>query len=108
VIALCVTTARYVRVWQNPATLFAHPRAAWGRPDMALEQLYGNACSLRAESMKRSSTIKHRAPFSRERNTFTTTLRTLIPGRGEFFTTQFGNVNSPCNIPPIATRLCWS
>jgi tetratricopeptide (TPR) repeat protein len=24
-------------------TLFAHARAAWGRPDMWLEQLYGNA-----------------------------------------------------------------
>jgi len=43
VIALCVTTARYVRVWENPATLFAHARAAWSRPDMWLEQLYGNA-----------------------------------------------------------------
>ena len=37
------TTARYLRDWQNSVTLFAHARAAWGRPDMWLEQLYGNA-----------------------------------------------------------------
>ena len=43
VIALCVTTSRYLRDWQNPVTLFAHARAAWGQPDMWLEQLYGNA-----------------------------------------------------------------
>jgi hypothetical protein len=43
VIALCVITARYVREWRNPVTLFAHARKAWGRPDMWLEQLYGNA-----------------------------------------------------------------
>jgi protein O-mannosyl-transferase len=43
VIALCITTARYVRDWQNPVTLFAHARTSWGRPDMWLEQLYGNA-----------------------------------------------------------------
>jgi tetratricopeptide (TPR) repeat protein len=43
VIALCVTTGRYVRAWQNPVTLFSHARAAWGQPDMWLEQLYGNA-----------------------------------------------------------------
>jgi tetratricopeptide (TPR) repeat protein len=43
VVGLCVTTARYIRDWQNPVTLFAHAHAAWGRPDMWLEQLYGNA-----------------------------------------------------------------
>jgi hypothetical protein len=43
VIALCITTARYVRDWQNPVTLFAHARTSWGRPDMWLEQLFGNA-----------------------------------------------------------------
>jgi len=43
VIALCVTTARCLKDWQNSVTLFAHARAAWGRPDMWLEQLYGNA-----------------------------------------------------------------
>jgi tetratricopeptide (TPR) repeat protein len=42
-VGLCVTTARYIRDWQNPVTLFAHAHAAWGRPDMWLEQLYGNA-----------------------------------------------------------------
>ena len=42
-IALSVTTARYLPAWQNSVTLFAHARAAWGRPDMWLEQLYGNA-----------------------------------------------------------------
>ncbi|HKV82420.1 MAG TPA: tetratricopeptide repeat protein [Candidatus Sulfotelmatobacter sp.] len=41
--ALSVTTARYLPAWQNPVTLFAHARAAWGQPDMWLEQLYGNA-----------------------------------------------------------------
>ena len=43
VIGLCVTTARYLRDWQDPVTLFAHARTSWGRPDMWLEQLYGNA-----------------------------------------------------------------
>jgi len=42
-IALSVTTARYLPSWQNSVTLFAHARAAWGQPDMWLEQLYGNA-----------------------------------------------------------------
>ena len=42
-IALSVTTTRYLRAWQDSATLFGHARAAWGRPDMWLEQLYGNA-----------------------------------------------------------------
>ena len=42
-IAFCITTVQYVREWQNSVTLFAHARAAWGRPDMWLEQLYGNA-----------------------------------------------------------------
>jgi tetratricopeptide (TPR) repeat protein len=42
-IALSVNTARYLRAWQNSVTLFAHARAAWGQPDMWLEQLYGNA-----------------------------------------------------------------
>ena len=42
-IASSVTTARYLRDWQNSVTLFAHARAAWGQPDMWLEQLYGNA-----------------------------------------------------------------
>ncbi len=42
-IALSVTTARYLPAWQNSETLFAHARAAWGQPDMWLEQLYGNA-----------------------------------------------------------------
>jgi protein O-mannosyl-transferase len=41
--ALSVTTARYLPAWQNSVTLFAHARAAWGQPDMWLEQLYGNA-----------------------------------------------------------------
>ena len=40
---LSVTTARYLRAWQDSVTLFAHARAAWGQPDMWLEQLYGNA-----------------------------------------------------------------
>jgi tetratricopeptide (TPR) repeat protein len=42
-IALSITTVRYLRDWQNSVTLFAHARAAWGQPDMWLEQLYGNA-----------------------------------------------------------------
>jgi tetratricopeptide (TPR) repeat protein len=42
-IAFSVTTARYQPAWQNSLTLFAHARAAWGQPDMWLEQLYGNA-----------------------------------------------------------------
>ena len=42
-IALSVTTARYLPAWQNSVTLFARARAAWGQPDMWLEQLYGNA-----------------------------------------------------------------
>jgi len=40
---LSVTTARYLRTWQDSVTLFAHARTAWGHPDMWLEQLYGNA-----------------------------------------------------------------
>jgi protein O-mannosyl-transferase len=40
---LSVTTARYLRTWQDSVTLFAHARTAWGQPDMWLEQLYGNA-----------------------------------------------------------------
>ncbi|HXJ90654.1 MAG TPA: tetratricopeptide repeat protein [Candidatus Binatia bacterium] len=43
VIALSLTTTRYLRDWRDSVTLFAHARAAWGRPDMWLEQLYGNA-----------------------------------------------------------------
>jgi len=42
-VALSVTTSLYLRDWQNSVSLFAHARAAWGRPDMWLEQLYGNA-----------------------------------------------------------------
>jgi protein O-mannosyl-transferase len=42
-ITLSVTTTRYLRAWQDSVTLFAHARAAWGQPDMWLEQLYGNA-----------------------------------------------------------------
>ena len=42
-IALSITTVRYLRDWQNSVTLFAQARKAWGRPDMWLEQLYGNA-----------------------------------------------------------------
>jgi tetratricopeptide (TPR) repeat protein len=42
-IALSVTTTRYLHAWQDSVTLFAHARAAWGQPDMWLEQLYGNA-----------------------------------------------------------------
>jgi tetratricopeptide (TPR) repeat protein len=42
-IALSVTTSRYLREWQDSVTLFAHARTAWRRPDMWLEQLYGNA-----------------------------------------------------------------
>ncbi len=41
--ALGIATARYLPAWQNSVTLFAHARSAWGRPDMWLEQLYGNA-----------------------------------------------------------------
>lgn len=41
--ALSVTTVRYLRAWQDSVTLFAHARAAWGQPDMWIEQLYGNA-----------------------------------------------------------------
>ena len=40
---LSVTTARYLRTWQDSVTLFAHASTAWGQPDMWLEQLYGNA-----------------------------------------------------------------
>ncbi len=40
---LSVITARYLRAWQDSVTLFAHARAAWGQPDIWLEQLYGNA-----------------------------------------------------------------
>jgi len=42
-VALSVANVRYLRDWKNPVTLFAHARAAWGQPDMWLEQLYGNA-----------------------------------------------------------------
>jgi hypothetical protein len=42
-IALSVTTVRYIPAWQNSVVLFAHARAAWGQPEMWLEQLYGNA-----------------------------------------------------------------
>jgi len=42
-VALSLGTARYLKDWQNPVTLFAHARAAWGQPDMWMEQLYGNA-----------------------------------------------------------------
>ena len=42
-IAFIFSTARYVRDWQDSVTLFAHARSAWGRPNMWLEQLYGNA-----------------------------------------------------------------
>ena len=42
-IALSIATVHYLGAWQNSVTLFAHTRAAWGRPDMWIEQLYGNA-----------------------------------------------------------------
>ena len=42
-IALSVATVHYLSAWQNSVTLFAHARAAWGKPDMWMEQLYGNA-----------------------------------------------------------------
>lgn len=48
-VALCAiggysaATVHYLRYWQNGVTLFAHAEAAWGQPDMWLEQLYGNA-----------------------------------------------------------------
>ena len=42
-IALSIATVKYESAWQNSVTLFAHARAAWGRPDMWMEQLYGNA-----------------------------------------------------------------
>ena len=41
--AFSVTTARYLPAWQDSVTLFAQARAAWGQPDMWIEQLYGNA-----------------------------------------------------------------
>jgi len=47
--ALCIiggfslATAHYLKCWQNGVTLFAQARAAYGRPHMWLEQLYGNA-----------------------------------------------------------------
>ncbi|HEV2395352.1 MAG TPA: tetratricopeptide repeat protein [Candidatus Sulfotelmatobacter sp.] len=41
--ALSVATVRYLGCWRNNVTLFAQARAAWGQPDMWLEQLYGNA-----------------------------------------------------------------
>jgi len=41
--ALSTVTSRYLACWQNNVTLFAQARAAWGQPDMWLEQLYGNA-----------------------------------------------------------------
>ena len=43
IIGYCVATAHYLRYWQNGVTLFAQAEAAWGQPDMWLEQLYGNA-----------------------------------------------------------------
>ena len=42
-IALSIATVRYLSAWQSSITLFAHARAAWGQPDMWIEQLYGNA-----------------------------------------------------------------
>ncbi len=42
-IALSIATVHYLGAWQNSVTLFAHARAAWGKPDMWIEQLYGNA-----------------------------------------------------------------
>jgi tetratricopeptide (TPR) repeat protein len=48
-VALCaiggygIATVHYLRYWQNGVTLFAQAEAAWGQPDMWLEQLYGNA-----------------------------------------------------------------
>jgi len=41
--ALGIATVKYLSAWQNSVTLFTHARAAWGRPDMWIEQLYGNA-----------------------------------------------------------------
>lgn len=43
IVALSITTVRYLAYWQNGVTLFAHARDAWGQPDMWLEQLDGNA-----------------------------------------------------------------
>ena len=43
VVAFSVATAHYLKYWQNPVSLFAQARTAWGQPDMWLEQLYGNA-----------------------------------------------------------------
>ena len=40
---LSAATVRYLACWKDNVTLFAHARAAWGQPDMWLEQLYGNA-----------------------------------------------------------------
>jgi tetratricopeptide (TPR) repeat protein len=40
---LSVATTHYLSYWKNGVTLFAHAEAAWGQPDMWLEQLYGNA-----------------------------------------------------------------
>ena len=48
-VALCAiaaysaATVHDLRFWQNGVTLFARAEAAWGQPDMWLEQLYGNA-----------------------------------------------------------------
>jgi tetratricopeptide (TPR) repeat protein len=41
--ALSVATIHYLSYWKNGVTLFAQAEAAWGQPDMWLEQLYGNA-----------------------------------------------------------------
>ena len=38
-----MATRHVSRYWQNGVTLFAQAETAWGRPDMWLEQLYGNA-----------------------------------------------------------------
>ncbi len=43
IVVLSLSTTRYLSCWKDPVTLFAQARNAWGRPDMWLEQLYGNA-----------------------------------------------------------------
>ena len=49
VAALCLitgyaaATVHYLASWQNGVTLFSQARAAWGRPDPNLEQLYATA-----------------------------------------------------------------
>ncbi|HTT22419.1 MAG TPA: tetratricopeptide repeat protein [Candidatus Sulfotelmatobacter sp.] len=84
VLVLSLTTSRDLRNWQNSVTLFAHARAAWGRPDMWLEQLYGNALfsagqiDQALEHYQRSCVIQPRTEYCHYN------IAHIFSGRGQF------------------------